>query len=215
MGKLLSTLQLSNFEDLAVALGPESAAVRELSSLFSLADAYGIREWLVLDLSVVRGLAYYTGVVFEGFDRSGELRAIFGGGRYDRLLGTFGGENMPAAGFGFGDAVIMELLSMKGLVPPLSSCELEAVVWPFDEDLRPQAMQIAAALRSAGKRVDMVLDSGKKAKWLFKHADRLQAKYVVMLAPQEAAQGLVRVKCLADGKQVDVPFSDVPNVIIS
>ena len=56
----------------------------------------------------VRGLAYYTGVVFEGFDRSGELRAIFGGGRYDKLLGSFGGEDLPAAGFGFGDAVIVE-----------------------------------------------------------------------------------------------------------
>jgi len=60
----------------------------------------------------VRGLAYYTGIVFEGFDRSGELRAIFGGGRYDKLLGSFGGEDLPAAGFGFGDAVIVELLTL-------------------------------------------------------------------------------------------------------
>merc|ERR1719231_2012392 len=99
----------------------DSPAVQDLKQLFELAKAYELDDWLVLDLSVVRGLAYYTGAVFEGFDRSGELRAIFSGGRYDKLLGTFGGEDTPAAGFGFGDAVIMELLQAKNLLPQLEA----------------------------------------------------------------------------------------------
>ena len=73
-------------------------------------------------------------------------------------------------------------------------------------------MALATALRDSGKKVDMVLQN-KKTKWLFKHADKLDAKYVVLLAPQEAEQGLVRVKCLADGEQQDVPFADIVDAI--
>ncbi len=77
--------------------------------LFEIAEAYGFADWLIFDASVVRGLAYYTGIVFEGFDRNGELRAICGGGRYDELLTTYGSEvTVPACGFGFGDCVIMD-----------------------------------------------------------------------------------------------------------
>ena len=169
---LLSTLAISDFDALEATVGADSKALGELRTLFELADAYDLTDWLVLDLSVVRGLAYYTGVVFEGFDRSGELRAIFGGGRYDKLLGTFGGEDLPAAGFGFGDAVIVELLKMKGLLPTLAPAEGAVLVACQDESLRSQAMKTAAALRDAGSRVDMVLEP-KKPKWIFKHADRL------------------------------------------
>jgi len=212
VAKLLQTLKLSSLPEIEAALGDDSPALAELKSILSLAEAYGIEEWIVLDLSVVRGLAYYTGLVFEGFDRSGELRAIFGGGRYDRLLSTFGGEDTPAAGFGFGDAVIMELLEMKGLLPTLPASAADVVVFAMNEDLRPKAMGLASALRDAGAKVDMVL-TPKKTKWLFKHADRLDAKYVVLLAPDEASQGMVRVKNLTDGEQTDVPFSELADAI--
>ena len=78
-------------------------------------------DWILFDASVVRGLAYYTGIVFEGFDRKGELRAIAGGGRYDRLLALYGGDKcqIPMAGFGFGDCVIVELLKELGKLPDL------------------------------------------------------------------------------------------------
>jgi len=102
------------------ALPPRHPAVAELRRLWELAAAYGVAEWLELDTGVVRGLAYYTGVVFEGRDRKGELRAICGGGRYDGLLSTLGAKGeaaAPCAGFGFGDCVIMELLRDRGLVP--------------------------------------------------------------------------------------------------
>ena len=110
-----STLIISNFDELRNALGEESAAIAELASLFAAAADYGISDWIEFDASIVRGLAYYTGMVFEVRDRAGELRAICGGGRYDKLLSTLGGKDLPATGFGFGDMVIMELLSEKGL----------------------------------------------------------------------------------------------------
>ena len=100
--RLTSVMANATIESVGAVLPPGSAAMRELSDLLELCDAYGIRDWVTFDASVVRGLAYYTGVVFEAFDRRGVLRAIAGGGRYDRLLETFGGDPTPAAGFGFG-----------------------------------------------------------------------------------------------------------------
>ena len=89
--------------------------------------------------------------MFEAFDRKGELRAICGGGRYDRLLGTFGGENVPMVGFGFGDAVIMELLAAKGLVPEKGHA-VDDVVVCMGEELRPAACSVAAKYESAAGR---------------------------------------------------------------
>ena len=87
----------------------------------------------------MRGLAYYTGVVFEGFDRSGELRAIFGGGRYDNLLESMGGESTPAVGFGFGDAVIMELLKNKDLLPDTSKSRTDVLLYSKDDKIEIKA----------------------------------------------------------------------------
>jgi len=207
--KLLTTLAITSFDKLEAAMGSDSPAVQDLKQLFELAKAYELDDWLVLDLSVVRGLAYYTGAVFEGFDRSGELRAIFGGGRYDKLLGTFGGADMPAAGFGFGDAVIVELLKMKGLLPDFRTSSTDTVLLGMqDESLRPMAMASASALRAAGVKVDLVIEA-KKMKWIFKHADRMRAPYVVLFAPREAEEGLVRVKCMANGEQEDVKIEEL------
>ncbi|PNH06479.1 Histidine--tRNA ligase [Tetrabaena socialis] len=141
-------------------------AVDELQRLFALADGYGFREWLLFDPSVVRGLAYYTGTVFEGFDRGKKLRAICGGGRYDKLLGAFGGEEAPMAGFGFGDAVIVELLKDLGKLPAPPH-KVDDVVVPLDASLRPAAAGVATQLRRAGRLVDLVLEA-KKMKWAFK-----------------------------------------------
>lgn len=213
--KLLRTLVITDFEQLAEEMGADSPAVKELQSLFELADAYGLREWLVLDLSVVRGLAYYTGVVFEGFDRSGELRAIFGGGRYDELLGSFGADtNMPAAGFGFGDAVIVELLKMKKLIPEAFKPTVDVLVFAMGEEQRTTAMAAAAALRAADQKVDLVLEQ-KKTKWAFKQAERLRAQYVVIMGAQEVEKGVVRVKQLSDGEQTDVPLAEIGEWVAS
>jgi len=211
---LFETLALQDLDALQAVLGDDSAAVAELKQLFALGEAYGYAEWLVLDLSVVRGLAYYTGVVFEGFDRSGELRAIFGGGRYDKLLSTFGADDLPACGFGFGDAVILELLKMTDNIPKQleKAKTADAVVFPMNAELRPAAMGAAAALRASGVSTDLILEE-KKTKWAFKHAERLGADFMVFIAPNEAAEGLAQVKRLADGHQENVPLAEIGSFI--
>jgi histidyl-tRNA synthetase len=202
-----STLGLQDLDALSSALGDDSPAVSELTSLFSLIDSYGISDWVAFDASVVRGLAYYTGPVFEAHDRAGELRAIVGGGRYDRLLSTLGGRDMPATGFGFGDMVIMELLVSKGLVPELSSGNQDLVV-SSDESLRPAAMSVAQRLRASGRTVDLVLED-KRMKWVFRHAERSGAQRLVMVMPEEWGVGNVRIKDLESGEETDISFDDL------
>jgi len=202
-----STLGLSDLDSLASALGEGSEAVAELATLFDLVDAYGISDWVTFDASVVRGLAYYTGPVFEAHDRGGKLRAICGGGRYDRLLSSLGGNDMPATGFGFGDMVIMELLNEKGLVPDLPSGNQDIVI-AINEDLRSAAMSVATKLRANGRQVDLVLEV-KRMKWAFRHAERTGAQRLVMVMPDEWAAGNVRIKELESGEESDVAVDDL------
>ena len=197
-----STLVIKDMNSLEEILGKESAAVTELTSLFSALEAYGISGWIEFDASIVRGLAYYTGPVFEAHDRAGELRAICGGGRYDKLLSTLGGKDLPATGFGFGDMVIMELLAEKGLVPELIG-GVDDVVISLSPELRNAAMSVATSLRSTGKSVDLVLED-KRLKWAFKHAERSGAQRLVMVMPDEWKEGKVKIKDLESGEEVEV-----------
>ena len=199
-----SVLSVTDLPELRDMLSPDSMAVSELERLFQLLESYGISDWTKFDASVVRGLAYYTGPVFEAQDRGGELRAICGGGRYDKLIGTLGGRDLPATGFGFGDMVIMELLSDKGLLPDISS-RVSDVVFSMDESLRGAAMEVSSRLRRAGRTVDLVLEP-KKMKWVFKHAERTGADRLVMVMPAEWESGKVRIKDLQTGEESDIEF---------
>lgn len=207
--KLLEVLTNKSIEAIRKVLDPESEAVKELQKLMELAEAYGFVDWIVFDASVVRGLAYYTGIVFEAFDRKGELRAIAGGGRYDKLLETFGGEPTPAVGFGFGDAVIVELLKERDVLPSFESSGMDTVVFPFNEELYAPAIQAATALRKGGHKVDLVMEK-KKSKWLFKYADRIGVKNVVIVAPQEWEDGeQVSIKNMSSSDQTSIPLSSL------
>ena len=205
--RIVEVTSLDSLDDVAEVVGKDHDGVQELRRLYSLATDYGFADWLKFDASLVRGLAYYTGVVFEAFDRGAELRAICGGGRYDRLLSTFGGKDVPACGLGFGDAVIAELLSDKGLAPSLEP-RVDDVVFAFDDSLRAAAMQVATRLRGDGRSVDLVLER-KKVKWAFKHADLAGASRLVLLAPDEWAAGKVRVKELGTGEERDLAVEDL------
>ena len=202
-----STLAIKDMNSLEEILGKESAAVTELTSLFSALEAYGISGWIEFDASIVRGLAYYTGPVFEAHDRAGELRAICGGGRYDKLLSTLGGKDLPATGFGFGDMVIMELLAEKGLVPELIG-GVDDVVISLSPELRNAAMSVATSLRNTGKSVDLVLED-KRLKWAFKHAERSGAQRLVMVMPDEWKEGKVKIKDLESGEEIEVSVSSL------
>lgn len=212
IGKITEALSIKDLAQLESMLGPENPAVVELKTLWNLAKAYGFDDWLIFDASVVRGLAYYTGVVFEAFDRNKQFRAICGGGRYDGLLQLYGAKELtPAAGFGMGDVVIVELLKAKGLLPSFPPA-VDMLIVPFDEEHRPMAYQVASKLRSLGKKIEVQLIPKKKVGWCYELADRIGADQVCFVAPDEWAQGKVRIKNLrlpedAPNKQFDIEVS--------
>ena len=207
INKIQTILGIKDMDNLRSSLEDSSSAILELDTLFDLIDAYGMSEWVQFDASIVRGLAYYTGSVFEAHDREGKFRAICGGGRYDNLLSTLGGKDLPATGFGFGDMVIMEVLKEKGLVPELIS-GVDDIVIPLSPDLRDIAVRVAASLRLSDRTVDLVLED-KKIKWAFKHAERTGAKRLVLLAPDEWSRKMIKVKDLETGKEKELSLKDL------
>ncbi|MFM7553698.1 MAG: ATP phosphoribosyltransferase regulatory subunit [Verrucomicrobiota bacterium] len=134
----------------------------ELQAVLDNLAARGLRDYVAIDYNVIRGLAYYTGIVFEAFDRKGEFRAIAGGGRYDQLIGLLsqGRVNLPALGFGMGDVVLLELLKARGRLPAFRQ-GLDAVVIIEDEGLRAESLALVQRLREAGRCVDYSLTPAK------------------------------------------------------
>jgi histidyl-tRNA synthetase len=196
---VVALLGTRSLNDAAAAAPPNSPAIADLRRLFELLDAYGIAQYVDFDASVVRGLAYYTGVVFEAYDAERKLRAICGGGRYDRLLETLGGPKLPAVGFGFGDVVIGELLADHGLLPVLPR-GLDDVVCALGEAQRAAAIRVAERLRALGHAVELVLGD-TRPKRVFADADKSGTRSVWMLGPDEAARGVVKVRDLATGTE--------------
>ncbi|KAL3627420.1 hypothetical protein CASFOL_028783 [Castilleja foliolosa] len=205
--ELLQILSVKSLAKLEEKLGDSVEALSDLKQLFSLAEKYGYSDWIQFDASIVRGLAYYTGIVFEGFDREGKLRAICGGGRYDRLLSTFGGDDLPACGFGFGDAVIVELLKERKLLPELSA-HIQNIICSLGQDLQGAASLVAARLREKGQSVDLVLEN-KPLKWVFKRAARINAERLIIVGSEEWQKGMVGIKILSSGEQYEVKVDEL------
>ena len=163
-------------------------------------EALGYGDWCETDYRVVRGLAYYTGVVFEVHDRAGKLRAVAGGGRYDDLLKRLGGEDLPAVGFGMGDAVLAELLREKKIAMPQSTgAEIFIVAEAKEKEM---ALQITGQLRRSGFSVDFDPGAGKWGKQL-EMAESKGARWALLVG-REVAEGKLGLKELASRKQSEI-----------
>jgi len=175
------------------------ARAPELESVLDACRDYGVGSALIPDFRIVRGLAYYTGPVWEIFDSARELRAVAGGGRYDGLIGAMGGPDMPALGFGMGDAVLGELLAAKGLVPTAPP-RIDVVVVPVTAELASAARQLVAKLRARGIAAEAPYGTPRIGRAL-KAADSAGATRVVIVGPDEWKDGNVTVKDLASGAE--------------
>jgi histidyl-tRNA synthetase len=196
---VIEMLSARDLEEAARHAPEGSEGLADLKRLMELLEAYGVREQVVFDASVVRGLAYYTGIVFEAFDAGGTLRAVCGGGRYDRLSESLGGKPIPAAGFGFGDVVILELLSDKGLLPSLSR-QVDDVVFAFSDAERPTAIRVSEQLRRQGRCVELILGQ-RSPKRALADADKVGAARIWLLGPDEVSRGVATVRNLETGEQ--------------
>lgn len=174
----------------------------ELKELFRLAQIAGFADCLEFDISVIRGLSYYTGIVFECFDTKGEFRAIFGGGRYDNLLTTIGGDPATAVGLGFGDVVVTELLKARLGTDAAKAKKGIAVGFMFPEQ-RDAAVKLAAKLRGEGACVNLSLRNQKPKKF-FSHADSCGSAKAVFLGPDDVAKGVARLKDMTTREETEV-----------
>lgn len=210
IGALRDLLQVAGIEELDEAFGGRAAVASELRRMrqyIDTLDAMGLGDFVQLDLRIVRGLAYYTGIVFELFDREGELRAICGGGRYDRLLELVGGDPHPAVGFGMGDVVLGELLADRGLVPPYAR-SVDYFIVPVTPDERPDALRLAHDLRDRGYSVSYGLKEQAVGKQM-KTAAREGARTVLVLGPEELEKGVVVARDMTSGEQQEIPISEI------
>jgi histidyl-tRNA synthetase len=177
----------------------------ELCQVMATGQAFGVADYVVYDASIVRGLDYYTGPVFEAYDRRRKLRAIFGGGRYDNLVADVGGDRITGVGFAMGDVVIEVLLDRLGKRPDLASSPSRVLVTLFDDDLYDQTLALAARFRQAGINAEQYLEATKLGKQI-RHADRKGIPYVAILGPEEVARDQVVLKQLASGEQQSLSF---------
>jgi histidyl-tRNA synthetase len=192
-------------EVLAIADGKVAADAPQLKEM--LGKLGDLAAYCKVDFKIVRGLAYYTGIVWEIHDRKGELRAVAGGGRYDKLLKQLGGVDLPALGFGMGDVVLGELLKDRGLLP--TSCgELDCYVVIADEALRGEALKLIHQLRDAGIAVDYALAPTKVGKQ-FQVAVAAGARFALTIGPDEWSTGEVKLKDLSAGTEEQIPMASL------
>jgi histidyl-tRNA synthetase len=174
-----------------------------------LKDANVPAQFVDFDFTMVRGLGYYTGPIFETVITEPNLGSISGGGRYDGLIGLFRKESLPTTGVSLGIERIIDLMDLFELYPAhLSGTVVEALVTVFDAATRSYATGIAADLREAGICTELFLQD-KKIGQQFKHADRKGIPFVLIAGPDEVAAGAVKIKRLSDGSEHTVPRADV------
>jgi len=191
----------------AEAGDPLEIAIKELEDCAARLSQMGISDYCVFDPGIVRGLAYYTGIVFEVHDIQGDLRAICGGGRYDNLLSDFGGPAVSATGMGMGDCVLEILLREKGLLDKkISSRTLDYFVVPVADEFLNEAVKLTAGLRTKGFKSAFSYKAAGLSKQL-KNASEQNARFCVIIG-DEFRTGNIVVKDMANGQQKTVPLKE-------
>ncbi len=205
---VFSLLGIRELADAERLLDGATPALENVRQFLALADTYGLGGALVFDIAVIRGLAYYTGIVFEAFDVAGQLRAIFGGGRYDKLLTQIGGPPATGVGLGFGDVVVAELLQEAGVtVPPPAS---DLAIGFMEEAQRGIAMRLAALVRRQGESVDLALAPDRKPGRFFGRAGKGGFTSAVYIGPDDVTAGMLRIKNLTTREERVVQVTDLP-----
>jgi histidyl-tRNA synthetase len=208
--KIIDLLNTTGLEQAAQKVPADNPGLIALQELMALAEAAGFAHLIKIDLSVIRGLSYYTGTVWEVFDATGAMpRAIAGGGRYDKLMETFGGQPTPMVGFGFGDVVILEILKERNLLPAFAR-GIDDVIFPMSPKEFAIGTRIATHLRGQGRAVSVDY-SGKRFKAVIERAEKDGAKRLFILGGNEVKDGVCIIRTLGgtERKEEKVPLKDL------
>lgn len=214
VGKIKNFISLRDLDSMRAAFDADGelaervdARIADWRKLISILESLGVGAFISPDLSIVRGLAYYTGFVFEAFQTVGTGRALAGGGRYDNLVKKLGYQDMPAVGFGMGDVTVSDLLELVGKSGELRDAP-DAYFVIGSENVRPKALEIISALRRSGVKTDYPLKQASFGKQ-FKQADAAGAAKAYILGDDELAQGVVKIKDLKSGETSAVALSSL------
>jgi len=210
--RVLAFLGIKSLPELEVALIPFAsdklaARLQDWRRILAGLGAMGLGDFVAVDLGVVRGLAYYTGFVFEAFDRKGDLRALAGGGRYNDLVKKLGGPDLPAVGFAIGDVTTGLLLEQRGLAPAYRHAP-DVYVVIGGENERKAAFPAIQALRRAGYRVEYPFKDiafGKQ----FKAAAESGARVAAIVGGDEVARGVIKLRNMTDRTEREVPAAEI------
>jgi len=198
-------LNVASLADLKT-IGGQLPSINKLESLFALLDCYGVSDFVAFDIGIVRGLAYYTGIVFELFDKNRNLRAIAGGGRYDKLVGLYGGPDTPAVGFAAGDVVLGEMLKEKHF--SVSVPRSKVYVATFDTSDPAFAIQTAQNLRNAGISCEFSLKKCNLGKQM-EQANNARALIVIFVGGEESKAGKVKIRFMKNGDETIVAEAEL------
>jgi histidyl-tRNA synthetase len=180
----------------------------ELTAFFAAAESLNISQYLEFDPTIIRGLDYYTGTVYEARDTTGEFRSILGGGRYDHLVAAVGGEPVTATGFAMGDVVYSLVLDSLKLLPELRPNPADIFLPTFDESVMAETLRLASELRGAGFEVEWYPQAAKLSKQL-KYSDRQGIPVTIVLGPEELENDMLTVKRMAGGDQETIKRGDI------
>jgi histidyl-tRNA synthetase len=201
--KVLQQLEALNFTD-----ADARSSMNDLKTLANVLGASGRLKYCQYDMSIVRGIGYYDGIVFEAYDKGGEdVGSIFGGGRYDKLCRVYGKRDIPATGVAGGIERLMISLERGGLFPKARQVAKVFVATVRDETI-PQAIQIVQSLRDSGIDAEMDLKGRALGKQL-EYANSLQIPYLVVIGPQELKSQVVKIKNMSTRTETDVPISEL------
>lgn len=209
--QIFELTKITEIKDLELLLGKNDETIKEMMSIFEMAKKMEIDNWLKFDVSIVRGLSYYTGIVFEGYFKNSRIKkAVCGGGRYDNLLQNYGyKDKINSCGFGMGDLVVILGLEDLDLLPKFQ-LEKDYVIIPFNDDYYVDACKIAEMLRDKNKTVD-VYQKRTKIRIAYNYANKKYASYVIYIAPDEWKDEKIIIKDLRthnlDEKQITINLS--------
>jgi len=205
--KVLELMQIRSLPQASALLKTNPKSIQDVQELFAIMTAAGLSDFLEFDISIIRGLDYYTGIVFEAFDTDRQFRAIFGGGRYDNLLSSLGGEKMTSIGLGFGDVVVRELLEAKGKIN-VEAVSNGILIGYMDLAQREFALKIAMLLRNQGLDVNLALIPEKPKKF-FSKGDKLKIHFSIYIGPDELNSGTFTIKNMISGAEKNYAFGQL------
>jgi len=196
---ILGLLQIDSLEGVELALGGPTESLLRLRAFDAELHRLGCAGQAVFDLSVVRGLAYYTGIVFEAYDRERQFRAIFGGGRYDNLLGDIGGAPLSGVGLGFGDVVVGDMIESEG-ISSAGAARAGIGMGYMEDNQRDFAVRAAISFREQDRPVDLALHP-ERAKHFFSRCNKAGFEEAAYIGPDDVTAGTLRVKNMTTGEE--------------